>query len=84
MKLYDIPLEANEIEEKLHENIGELTPELEQRILAFLAQGKDKIESAAIVVNSLEEDAEICQDPAAKIRFGQQELAASSASCDAK
>ena len=67
MKLYDIPLEANEIEEKLHENIGELTPELEQRILAFLAQGKDKIESAAIVVNSLEEDAEICQAEAKRL-----------------
>jgi len=54
MKLYEIPLEANEIEAQLYDNVGELTPELEGRIRAFLCQGKDKIESAAIVVNSLE------------------------------
>jgi len=67
MKLYDIPLEANEIEAQLYDNVGELTPELEGRIRAFLCQGKDKIESAAIVVNSLEEDAEICQAEAKRL-----------------
>jgi hypothetical protein len=67
MKLYDIPLEANAIEEQLFENIGELTPELEQRIKDFLAQGKDKIESAAVVIGSLEEDATICQAEAKRL-----------------
>lgn len=67
MKLYDIPLEANAIEEQLFENIGELTPELEQRIKAFLAQGKDKIESAAVVIGALEEDAGICQAEAKRL-----------------
>jgi hypothetical protein len=67
MKLYDIPLEANAIEEQLFDNIGELTPELEQRIKDFLAQGKDKIEAAAVVIGSLEEDAEICQAEAKRL-----------------
>ena len=67
MKLYEIGLEANEIEAQLHDNFGELTPELEERIRAFLAQGKDKIESAAIVVHSLEEDASICQAEAKRL-----------------
>jgi hypothetical protein len=67
MKLYEIPLEANEIEEQLHANIGELTPELEERIRAFVCRGADKIESAAIVVNSLEEDAEICKSEAKRL-----------------
>jgi hypothetical protein len=67
MKLYDIPLEANAIEEQLFDNIGELTPELEQRIKDFLAQGKDKIEAAAIVIGALEEDATICQVEARRL-----------------
>ena len=67
LKLYDIPLEANAIEEQLFDNVGEITPDLEQRIQAFLAQGKDKIESAAIVIGSLEEDAEICKGEAKRL-----------------
>ena len=61
MNLYQIPLEANAIEEQLFENIGELTQGLEQRIKDFLTGGKEKIEAAAIVIGSLEEDAAICQ-----------------------
>jgi Gp157 protein len=67
MKLYEIPLEANAIEEQLYDQVGELTPELEQRIKAFLSQGKDKIESAAVVINSLEEDSSICQAEAKRL-----------------
>jgi hypothetical protein len=65
--LYQIPVEANAIEEQLYENVGELTPELEERIRAFLCQGKDKIESAAIVIRSLEENAAICQGEAKRL-----------------
>lgn len=67
MKLYDIPIEANLIEAELSDNAGELTPELEQRIAGFLRDGKDKIEAAAIVVRSLEDDAEICRGEAARL-----------------
>ena len=36
MKLYEIPLEAMDIEEQLAENYGELTPELAGRIEQFM------------------------------------------------
>jgi len=61
VKLYEIPIEANEIEAALSDNCGELTPELEGRIRQFLKDGKDKIEAAAMVVTSLEDDAQICR-----------------------
>lgn len=67
MKLYDIPIEANDVEAVLAEGYGELTPEIEQRIAAFLKEGKEKIESAAIVVKSLEDDAEICRAEAERL-----------------
>jgi len=67
VKLYEIPIEANEIETVLADNYGELTPEMEQRIAGFLRDSKDKIESAAIVVKSLEDDAEVCRTEAERL-----------------
>jgi hypothetical protein len=61
IRLYEIPKEAEEIEAALSDGLGELTPELEQRISAFMAHSKDKIEAAAIVVKSLEADAIECK-----------------------
>lgn len=67
MKLYEIPIEANEIEAVLADTYGELTPEIEQRIAGFLREGKEKIESGVIVVKSLEDDAEICRQEADRL-----------------
>lgn len=67
MKLYDIPIEANEIETVLADNYGDLTPEIEQRIAGFLRDSKEKIESAAIVVKSLEDDADVCRNEAERL-----------------
>ena len=67
MKLYDIPIEANEIEAQLADNHGELSPEIEQRIAGFLRDSKEKIESAAIIVKSLEDDAEVCRQEAERL-----------------
>jgi hypothetical protein len=67
MKLYDIPLEANEIEALLADNYGDLTAEIEQRITSFLRDSKEKIESAAIVVKSLEDDADVCRTEAERL-----------------
>lgn len=61
MKLYDIPIEANEIETVLADTCGELTPEIEQRIAAFLRESKEKVEAAAMVALSLEDDADVCR-----------------------
>jgi hypothetical protein len=67
MKLYDIPIEANEIETVLADTCGELTPEIEQRIQAFLRESKEKVEAAAMVVLSLEDDAEVCRTEAERL-----------------
>lgn len=67
MKLYEIPIEANEIEATLSDNCGELTPELEGRISQFLKDGKDKIEAAAMVTMSLEDDANVCRTEAERL-----------------
>jgi hypothetical protein len=67
VKLYEIPIEANEIEATLAETCGELTPEMEGRIAEFLKDGKDKIEAAAMVVISLEMDAAICRGEAERL-----------------
>jgi Siphovirus Gp157 len=67
MRLYQIPLEAADIAAELAEHYGELTPEIEQRIAAFLADGKEKVEAAAMVVKSLEGDAEVCKAEAKRL-----------------
>lgn len=60
LKLYDIPLEFAALEMALIESEGELTPELEARFDEFMRGGKDKIEAAAMVVRTIETEAEIC------------------------
>jgi hypothetical protein len=67
VKLHEIPIEAADIEAELAENYGELTPEIEHRIAAFLHDGKDKIEAGAVVVKSLEADAAICKQEAQRL-----------------
>lgn len=67
MKLYEIPIEATAIEQELADTYGEITPEIEELIARFLREGKQKIEAAAVVVRSLESDAEICRDEAKRL-----------------
>lgn len=67
MKLYDIPIEANEIETVLADTCGELTPDIEQRIAAFLRESKEKVEAAAMVALSLEDDADVCKQEAERL-----------------
>lgn len=60
-RLYDIPKEIEIFEDRLINGGGELTPELEAEWSAFVAQGKDKLEAAAFVINSIESDVETCK-----------------------
>jgi hypothetical protein len=68
MKLYDIPFEAAQIEQQLMDADGELTPEIEKQIGEFLNAGKDKIEAAAMVVRTLEMEAEACKAEAKRLQ----------------
>jgi iron uptake system EfeUOB component EfeO/EfeM len=61
MKLYEIPAEIEKFEDKLIENEGELTPELEAEWKAFVQSGKDKLEGAAFVLQRLKSDAATCR-----------------------
>ncbi len=67
MKLYDIPMEFAELEQSLLESEGELSAELELRFDNFLRGGKDKIEAAAMVVRTLESEADACKAEAARL-----------------
>jgi phage host-nuclease inhibitor protein Gam len=62
MKLYDIPMEMAVLEAELVDAEGELSPDLEQRLDAFLKGGKDKIEAAAMIVRTLEAQAKVCAE----------------------
>lgn len=61
MKLYDIPKEIEIFEDRLINGGGELTPELEAEWSSFVSQGKDKLEAAAFVINSIKGDIEKCE-----------------------
>jgi hypothetical protein len=67
MTLYEVTVEGLELEAILREAEGELTPELEARLDAFMAGGKDKIQAAACVVRSLEATADACQQEATRL-----------------
>jgi hypothetical protein len=58
--LYEVGVEGAEIEALLIESDGELTPELEARLDAHLATGKNKIIAAAMVVRQLETSEGAC------------------------
>ena len=60
--LIDVGLEAIAIQDALVENLGELTPELEAKLDALLANGAESLDSAAWVVRKLTADAEACKE----------------------
>jgi hypothetical protein len=66
--LYEVGLEGATIEALLIEADGELTPELEARLDAFLASGKDKLTGAAMVVRGLEASAANCEAEAKRLK----------------
>jgi hypothetical protein len=66
--LYAVGIEGAEIEALLIEGDGELTPELEARLDAFLSSGKDKLTGAAMVVRGLEASAANCEAEAKRLK----------------
>jgi hypothetical protein len=66
--LYDLSREGLEIFDMLSDNLGELTPEIEQRLDKIMLEGPDKIEAAAMVVRSLEANAAACEAEAERLR----------------
>jgi hypothetical protein len=67
MSLYEIGVEGLELNEILTASDGELTPDTEQRLDAFLKSGKEKIDAACKVVQSLEASANSCLEEAKRL-----------------
>lgn len=53
MKLYDIPIEFQRLQDLLEESCGELTPEVESHWKSLQANSADKIDAAACVLRGL-------------------------------
>lgn len=60
MSLYETTVEGMELDRILGEAEGELTPELEWRLDTFLKAGKESIDAACKVVQSLEAASNTC------------------------
>jgi hypothetical protein len=68
MRLMDIGENALEINDILREMDGELTPELEARLDALLASGKDALDAAAWVLRSIAAEQELCEAEAKRYK----------------
>lgn len=62
MNLYEVGKEGLELNEILTANDGELTPELEERLDAFLRSGKAKIDAACMVVREMKASEKAIED----------------------
>ncbi len=66
--LYDLTSEGLQIFDMLEENLGELTPELEERLDKLMLEGPARIEAAAMVVRTLESNSAACEMEADRLR----------------
>jgi predicted transcriptional regulator len=66
--LYSLALEGLEIEELLIESLGEITPDIQEKMDALLESGPDKLESAAAVVRQLQASAKIAEEESDRLR----------------
>lgn len=68
MSLYDLTQEGMEIFDMLSDGLGELTPELEERLDKIMMEGPERIEAAAMVVRTLEQNAVSCEAEVDRLR----------------
>ena len=68
MKLYELSAEAERLAMLLEQSEGELSPELEVEWNAFLAGGKEKLESAACILRSLQAQADACKAESTRLK----------------
>jgi hypothetical protein len=72
--LYDIGAEGIAINDVLFEALGELTPEIEQRLDELLAKGAQAMDAAAWVLRRLAGEAETCKLEAERYKARQKAL----------
>lgn len=75
--IYELTLQGLEIEQLLFDSIGEITPEIEEKMDALLLAGPETMEAAAAVVRQLEMSAAMATEESDRLRarsktFGEQ------------
>jgi hypothetical protein len=66
--LYDLTSEGLAIFDMLSDNLGELTPELEERLDKLMLEGPERLEAAAMVVQTLQGNVAVCEAEADRLR----------------
>lgn len=74
--LYSLALEGIEIEMLLLDSLGEITPEIQEKMDALLLSGADKMEAAAAVVRQLQASAKIAEEESDRLRARSKEFEA--------
>jgi hypothetical protein len=74
--LYDLAMQGMEIEALLFDSVGEITPEIQEKMDALLVLGPDKIEAAAAVVRQLDMSAKMAEEEADRLRQRAKDFAA--------
>jgi hypothetical protein len=74
--LYDLTHEGLQIFDMLSDNLGELTPELEKRLDKLMLEGPVRIEAAAMVVRTMDQNASACEAEAQRLRERAKEFEA--------
>jgi cell division protein ZapA (FtsZ GTPase activity inhibitor) len=74
--LYSLALDGVEIEMLLLESLGEITPDIQQKMDALLESGPPMMEAAAAVVRQLQASAKIAEEESDRLRTRAKEMEA--------
>lgn len=77
--LYSLALDGIEIEQLLFDSVGEITPDIQQKMDALLESGPPMMEAAAAVVRQLQLSAQIAEDESDRLRTRAKEFEAQAA-----
>ena len=66
--IYDLSMQGIEIEEMLIDSIGEITPEIQEKMDALLLSGPETMEAAAAVVTQLQMSAKMAEEESDRLR----------------
>jgi hypothetical protein len=74
--IYDLSLQGLEIEELLLDSVGEITPDIQEKMDALLVSGPETMEAAAAVVTQLQMSAKMAEEESDRLRARSKEFEA--------